>query len=110
MTSCILFHGPKARQAVLHEANCIGRLLAPPFGEEGAYGLKVDEAREFVALLSTAPLGTAVGVVIAGPMDVASPKSSDVLLKSIEEFNASVVFPLLWAHDLGGVTGTIRSR
>ena len=50
------------------------------------------------------------GVVIIGPMDLAWPKASDVLLKRIEEFDSNVVTPILWAHDLGGVSPTIRSR
>lgn len=92
---------------MLREASQIGRLLAPPFGDGG---LKVDGAREFVALLGNAPVGDGVGVVIAGPMDQAPPKSADVLLKRIEEFDEQVVYPLLWANDLGGVQWTIRSR
>ncbi|OHD26958.1 MAG: hypothetical protein A2Y38_08040 [Spirochaetes bacterium GWB1_59_5] len=107
MPSCILFHGPGALQAVLQEAQRLGRLVAPPFGEEG---LKVDEARAFVSFMNSTPIGDGLGVVVAGPMDLALPRSSDVLLKSIEEFNAQVVYPLLWAHDEGGVMGTIRSR
>lgn len=106
MMSCLLFHGPGARQRALDEAGSRGRLLHEPFGDSG---LKVDEARLFVNLLYTPPIGTDVGVLIAGPMDKAAPKSSDVLLKSIEEFG-EYVFPILWATDLGGVRGTIRSR
>jgi hypothetical protein len=106
ITSCLLFHGPGARQAALDEAGRRGRLLHDPFGDEG---LKVDEAREFAALLMHAPLGADVGVVVAGPMDIALPKSADALLKGIEQFNPYVL-PLLWASDLGGVQGTIRSR
>jgi len=105
-TSCLLYHGPGARQTAIDEAGRRGRLLHEPFGDAG---LKVDEAREFVALLLEVPLGIDKGVVIAGPMDLAPPKSSDALLKSIEEFNPYVL-PLLWATDLGGVAGTIRSR
>jgi len=108
-TSCPLFHGPGARQAAVDEANRYGRLLHDPFGEEKVMGLTVDEAREFVSLLQTPPIGSANGVVIAGPMDKASPKSSDTLLKTIESFNPYVL-PILWATDLGGVRGTIRSR
>jgi hypothetical protein len=107
MASCILFHGPGALQAVLQEARQIGRLMASPFG---GGGLKVNEAREFVSLMNSTPVGEGVGVVVAGPMDLALLKSSDTLLKCIEEFNPTVMYPLLWAHDLGGVSGTIRSR
>jgi len=77
-----------------------------PFGDEG---LKVDEAREFVLLMQCPPVGEDLGVVIAGPLDHAAPKSTDVLLKSIEE-PPPYVFPLLWATDLGGVAATIQSR
>ena len=109
LTSCPIFHGPGARQAALDEANRQGRLLCPPFGEEKVMGLTVDEARDFVSLLQSPPIGEQVGVVIAGPMDKASPKASDTLLKTIESFNPYVL-PILWATDLGGVRGTIRSR
>jgi len=109
MESCPLYHGPGARQYALDEAGRRGRLLHAPFGEEGATGLKVDEAREFASLLMSAPLGDALGIIIAGPMDRAKPQSADALLKSIEQFN-QYVFPVLWANDLGGVQDTIRSR
>ena len=109
MSSCILYHGPGAREAALYEADRLGRLLAPPFGDAG---LKVDDAREVVHLLSFVPVGVAKGTVVVGPMDssyTASDKARDVLLKRIEEF-PSCVQPILWAHDLGDVQGTIRSR
>ena len=104
--SCRLYHGPGARQAALDAANRLGRLLHEPFGDEG---LKVDEAREFVELMQSPPLGEDSGVVLAGPMNHAAPKSSDVLLKSIEE-PPPYVHPVLWATDLGGVSATIQSR
>lgn len=106
MISCRLYHGPGARTAALEEAVRLGRLLHEPFGDEG---LKVDEAREFVSLMQCSPVGEDLGVIIAGPLDHAAPKSSDVLLKSIEE-PPPYVFPLLWATDLGGVAATIQSR
>jgi hypothetical protein len=106
MKSCLLFHGPGARQASIDEAGRKGRLLHEPFGDDG---LKVDEAREFASLLQSAPLGIDCGIVIAGPMDRALPKSADALLKSIEQFN-EYVHPMLWTIDLGGVQPTIRSR
>jgi len=81
--------------------------MAPPFGSTG---LKVDEAREFVALMRTTPLGEGKGVVVAGPMDLANPKAADTLLKCIEEFDGEAMVPVLWAHDLGGVIPTIQSR
>ena len=106
MISCRLYHGPGARSAVLAEAGRIGRLLHEPFGDEG---LKVAEAREFVSLMQFPPVGEASGVVVAGPLDHAAPKSTDVLLKSVEE-PPPHVHPLLWATDLGGVALTIQSR
>jgi hypothetical protein len=106
MDSCLLFHGPGARQHALDDANRRGRLIHEPFGDAG---LKVDEAREFVALLQVAPSCRELGIVIAGPMDKARPKSADVLLKAIEQFS-DMVLPILWATDIGGVRNTIRSR
>lgn len=106
MPSCLLYHGPGARQAALSKAVEVGRLVAPPFGDSG---LKTSEAREIVGLLLSTPIGTRTGVVVVGPMDEANPKASDVLLKRIEEF-PDTVQPILWAHDLGGVAPTIRSR
>lgn len=81
--------------------------MAPPFGDDG---LKAAEAREVVASLLSPPVGMEAGVLVVGPMDLAWPKASDVLLKRIEEFNPEVVTPILWANDLGGVSPTIRSR
>ena len=107
MASCLLYHGPDARSAALKKAEEAGRLLAPPFGDEG---LKVDEAREAMSLLFSTPVGTKIGVVVIGPMDQANPKASDVLLKRVEDFEADIVLPILWAHDIGGVSLTIRSR
>lgn len=106
-TSAILFYGPGAKQEAYDFALSKGRLLAPPFGEEG---LKTDEAREIVSLLTTAPIGDRLGIVLIGPMDDANSKSSDVLLKSVEEFRGDLVYPVLWARDIGDVAPTIRSR
>lgn len=104
--SCLLFHGPGARQTSLNYVEEMGRLLAPPFGDEG---LKVDDSREIKELLSYPPVGEAVGYVILGPMEQATPEAVDGLLKNIEEFPEGVQ-PLLWAHDLGDVSPIIRSR
>lgn len=109
MASCLIFHGPVAKDTAIRKALEVGHLMAPPFGEEG--GLSTEEAREMVTQLLNTPLKSGLGVVIAGPMDgVKSRKASDVLLKSIEEFDDKVVLPILWANDLGGVSSTIRSR
>jgi len=104
--STLLFFGPGAEQESLNQSHKIGRLL----GTFGADGLKTEEAREVVGLLTHPPIGDIKGVVLIGPMDTAQPKASDVLLKSLEEFDASIVQPILWAEDIGNVTPTIRSR
>jgi hypothetical protein len=106
-----LFHGPNARQAALDKATEIGPLMAPPFGDNG---LNVGDAREAVQVLMSTPIGDGVGTVIIGPVDEdqvsTAGKTTDVLLKIIEEFDGTRVHPLLWAHDLGSVSKTIRSR
>lgn len=107
LSSCLLFHGPGARQAALDEAGRQGILMHEPFGDEG---LKVEEAREFVSLLLSPVPGSERGVVVAGPMDQTKGlKSEDAMLKGIEQFS-DYVLPILWAFDLGGVKPTIRSR
>ena len=68
-------------------------MLEDPIGEDG---LKVDDARRVVELLMSTPVGSAKGVVVIGPMDLANWKSADVLLKTIEEFDDRVVVPVLW--------------
>ncbi len=108
MASCILFHGPGARSAALTEASQLGRLIHPPFGDEG---LKIDEAREVVELLSSTPMGSEMGTLVVGPMDeLARADSFSPLLKPLEEFDGETTQPILWAHDNGGVPATIRSR
>ena len=107
MGSALLFHGPGACAAAKAEASRIGRLVAPPFGADG---LRTDDAREIVNLMLSTPVGEELGVIVIGPIDEANPKAGDVLLKRLEEFNDIVVQPVLWAHDLGGVAPTIRSR
>lgn len=107
MGSTILYYGPGARQAALNQAISLGVLLAEPFGDAG---LKVEEAREIVELLQSAPISERPGVVVVGPLDnVATSKSSDALLKTLEE-PSPYVLAVLWAEDLGGVPPTIRSR
>ena len=106
-TSCILYHGPGAKGSAISEANRIGRMVGGPFGDGG---LKVDEAREIINLLSSTPVGEITGVVVAGPMDEANPKASDTLLKTVEEAPSEYVALIMWANDLGGVSPTIRSR
>lgn len=102
-----LFHGPGAREDAHEYAAGAGRLLAEPFEN----GLGVDETREVVSLMGSAVLGSQIGVVILGPMDIMrSSAASDVLLKTLEDFNQETVLPVLWAHDAGNVSPTIRSR
>jgi hypothetical protein len=84
-----------------------GRPFAGTFGEEG---LKIDEAREIVDLLNNAPPADLPGTLLIGPMDYATRSASDVLLKSIEEFDSSTIRPVLWANDEADVSPTIRSR
>lgn len=105
--STLLFHGPTSRDAAMKKADEIGRLVAPPFGDEG---LKVDTAREIVERLSTTPIGDAIGVVIVGPFDEVTVEASDALLKLLEEFDPRYIQPILWAGDIESVSGTIRSR
>lgn len=105
--SSLLFYGPGAEEEATTRAESLGRLLAPPFGSEG---LKVDDAREIVTLLAAPPVGTQIGVVLAGPMDRATPEAMDALLKSLEDFDEQTVQPVLWAVDVGAVVPTIRSR
>jgi len=106
MLSCLLFHGPGARQHALDEASRVGVLLHEPFGEDG---LKVDAARLIVGLLQSAPIGIDLGSLVIGPMDKVPSKSADVLLKTVEE-PPDFARLILWATDLGGVRDTIRSR
>jgi len=84
-----------------------GRLLAPPFGEDG---LKTDDMREAVDLLGTTPVGDQTGFVIIGPVDFANENAADVLLKTLEDHDEAYVQPILWASDLGNVSPTIQSR
>lgn len=105
--SSILYHGPGARQEALNEAARNGRLVAPPIGDDG---LKIAEVRSVVELMMSTPVGMSLGSVVIGPMDnITSVKASDGLLKMVEE-PSEMVLPILWAHDLGGVSPTIRSR
>lgn len=105
VTSCILFHGPGSEAFGYGAAKAYGRLL-PFTGSE----LKKEGARELVSLLSHRPVGGGRSSVLVGPVDEANPATSDVLLKTIEEFDPDGTRPFLWAWDLGGVSPTLRSR
>lgn len=104
--SAVLFHGPSALVTARRTLPTYGDLLRS-FGEEG---LKIAESREIIELMNNTPLGDRPGVVLIGPVDQAAPASTDVLLKSIEEFDANVIRPVLWAKDETEVSSTIRSR
>jgi len=91
----------------MRAASGLGRLLHSPFGEAG---LKIAESREIISIMNNTPVGDRAGVLVIGPVDRAAPASTDVLLKSIEEFNPNIVRPVLWAHDETEVSSTIRSR
>jgi len=105
--SSLLFHGPTARAQALAMVPSLGRLLHEPFGDDG---LKIAESREVVELMNHAPVGDRPGVVVIGPVCRAPPFSTDVLLKSIEEFDQRTVRPVLWAFDEAEVSATLRSR
>jgi len=105
--STLLYHGPASRDAAVESAENLGRLLAEPFGDDG---LKVDSAREIVEMLSTCPVGDKIGTVVIGPFDDVTVQASDAMLKTLEEFDGRFVQPILWAMDIGSITGTIRSR
>ena len=105
--SPLLFHGPGACEAALEIVPRLGRLLHEPFGEDG---LKIAESREIVELMGSTPVGDVPGVLVVGPLCRAPGFSTDVLLKSIEEYEPSSVRPVLWAFDEAEVSRTIRSR
>lgn len=106
-TTAMLFHGPLARERALRKARELGALVHEPFGEEG---LKIDDSREIVELMSTVSVGDKVGTLVIGPLDQARQAATDALLKSLEEFNPEIICPVLWANDAGDVSQTIRSR
>lgn len=106
--SAFLFHGPGAEEEAVEYARNAGRLLAEPLTGDD---LGVDGMRKAVGLLSSTVVGSQLGIVVIGPLDqMKSAAASDVLLKTLEDFNADAVLPVLWAADAGEVRGTIRSR
>lgn len=117
MSESVLFHGPGSEASCAEEVKAGDlRLLHPPFGhtiEEGRKTpryLSVDEARQIVDILGSNPVGSAEGVVIVGPMNLASDQSSDVLLKALEETGEGRTSAYLWATDIQGVRPTVVSR
>jgi hypothetical protein len=107
VTSPFLLHGPSARAEAVKLAATLGRLLRPPIGDEG---LKIADSRDIVELLDNSPLGDAPGVIIVGPLCRASPATTDVLLKTIEEVDPARVRPVFWATSDTEVSATVRSR
>jgi hypothetical protein len=107
MGSVVIFHGPGAEGAAHTAAKLHG--LVMPFLNSGEV-LKKDDARDLVALLNQTPVGSKAWAVAVGPLDEISAAVSDVLLKTLEEFNPRGLRPFLWARDLGGVSPTIKSR
>lgn len=107
MTPC-LYHGPSARDRAVREAGSENyRPVAPPVGDDG---LKVDDSRTLVELLSSAPVGDKQGSLVLGPLDRTTPEAGDALLKTLEEFGEGPTRVFAWAWDLSGVSPTIRSR
>lgn len=104
-TSCLLFHGPGAEPMASGRALEFGKLI--PF-DTGV--MKKDGARALVEILSSFPVGSGRRSILVGPMDEVQAQTSDVLLKSLEEFDPRGVRPFLWAWDLGGVSSTVKSR
>ena len=104
--SSVLFYGPGARAAAISEADRIGTLLEDPIGDEG---LKVAEARDLSFKLLGSPNCDGVGVFVIGPLDRASERAANALLKNIEQ-PSPFIQPILWTEDLAFVQDTIRSR
>lgn len=106
MSSSVLFYGPGARAAALKEAALVGTLLEDPIGDAG---LKVAEARDLSFKLLGSPTCEGLGVFVIGPMDRATERAANALLKNIEEPSPFIV-PILWTEDLAFVKDTVRSR
>lgn len=101
-----LYYGDSAEDAALDAAERHGKILMVLGSEKG---VRKDDAREMLALHNTPPVSDALGSVVIGPMDLATVDASDALLKIVEE-PSTLTQPFLWAHDLGQVSKTIRSR
>ena len=101
-----LYHGPEARTMACSEANRIGRLLCDPIGDGG---LKTDDAREAVSIVSGGVFGDAEPTMVIGPLCTATPEAADALLKTLEDLSGYVTL-CLWADCIGEVVPTIRSR
>lgn len=102
-----IFHGPGAQAAAVACAGADAYLVD---GEEAAGGLTVGQVRDIIPLLQSVPVGGGERCIVLGPMDRTKAQSSDILLKIVEEPRANSHVAVLWAFDLGGVSGTLRSR
>ena len=104
----IIFHGPSAYDHALEKSVTPGfRPICPPIG---AGGLKKEDAKTVIELVSQPPVGDPFGTLVVGPLDLATVSSSDALLKSLEDGRDPRVVLILWAEDIGEVRPTIRSR
>lgn len=80
-------------------------LVKPPYED-----LKVDAIRDLASNLGKV-WPQQKPALMAGPLDTISKADIlDILLKSIEEPLEGAPYLILWAHDLGSVSPTIRSR
>lgn len=109
--SVLLFYGVSSFRAASDHARKIGPPIGPALGlrveKDKTRYMNAEEARQAVSLLQTTPLYPPQTLVI-GPVDMISEKVADGLLKSLEDY--SLVVPVLYAYDLGGVRTTIQSR
>lgn len=103
----MLFHGPMARDNALYRAQSLGRMISEPIGDKG---LKVDDARSIVYISQSSGVGDKPPCVVIGPIDKATPEAADALLKTLEDLAEGPLKITLWAENLNGVIGTIRSR
>lgn len=102
-----LFHGPSARDEAVRLADETGRQVSDPVGDGG---LKVEDARSIVELAISPGVGSKIPVVVVGPIDEATPEAADALLKTLEEITRSPLRIVLWANNISGVVGTVKSR
>lgn len=107
--SPILFHGPTAQGRASAGAGEWGRVVGV-FGDP-TRGLDIETVRSAVEAMSSCPVGDRRGSVVLGPVDVLSQEGViDLLLKTLEEVSVRIPRSYLWAHDVGSVRPTIRSR
>ncbi len=98
----IIHHGSGVRQGVAEVLD--DYQVLKEFGH-----LKTDDAKELMALYSQSWPQRNPALVV-GPLDDVDSKVMDILLKRIEEPIPYAPTLILWAHDLGSVPHTIRSR